>query len=135
MDFRDRLQSHRLGAAFCLGIAVALLVTTPGRDGGSVALSPGWVGLWLATTLGAAPLGVMLLAAPGWRAIPIDDRRGPAAAYLAVCLLNATALAALLQRAFGLGSAILLPAFFVASIGVLFLRLYPAAGSHADLFP
>jgi hypothetical protein len=134
-ETRDRLQPHRLGAVFGLGMAVTLLFAAPRPDGGLLTLPPGWFGLWLASTLGAAPLGIMLLVAPAWRDVPIEERRAPAAAYLAACFLNLTALAVMLSRALGPWPWILLPAGFAALAAVLLLRQLPSPITKVDLFP
>ena len=131
-----RMQPHRLTAAFFLGTSVALLLTNPAGDPSPHALSPGWFGLWLASTLGSAPLGVMLLAAPTWRGLPMEYRRGPAMAYLTACLLDVVALTALLVSLFRVGLAIVLPAGLALVVGYLFIRLYPASAVKSDdLFP
>jgi len=131
-----RLQPHRLAAAFSLGTSVALLLTTPVIWPGPTSVSPGWFGLWLASTLGTAPLGFMLLAAPSWRRLPIEGRRGPALAYLTACFLDLLALAALLVSVTRVGTFVCLPAGFALAIAVLFIRLYPASAAKTDdLFP
>ena len=131
-----RIQPHRLLAAFLLGASVALLLTTPVGGPNPRGLSLGWFGLWLVSTLGAAPLGVMLLVAPSWRVLPVESRRGPAIVYLTSTFFGVLALATLLVSTYRLAPAICLPAGFALVLGLLSIRLYPASAAKADdLFP
>jgi len=131
-----RLQPHRLAAAFSLGMSVALLLTTPVIWPGPTSVPAGWFGLWLFLTLGTAPLGVMLLAAPSWRRLPIEGRHGPALAYLTACFIDLLALAVLIASQFRIGAAICLPAGFALAIAYLFIRPFPASPPKADdIFP
>ena len=130
------IQSHRWAAAFFLGTAITLLLTTPAGGLSPHTLAPGWFGLWLASTLGSGPLGVMLLAGPAWRPLPIESRRAPALAYLTACTLDMLAVALLLVSTFHMGPAIWLPVGCGVLLTYLFVRLYPDSSAKAeDLFP
>ena len=131
-----RIQPHRLLAAFLLGASVALLLTTPVGGPNPRGISPGWFGLWLVSTLGAAPLGVMLLVAPSWRVLPIESRRGPAIVYLTTFFFDVLALATVLVSTYRIAPAICLPAGLALVIAYLFIRLFPASPPKADdIFP
>jgi len=130
------IQSHRLAAAFFLGTSLALLMTTPAGGPSPHSMAPGWLGLWVASTLGSAPLGVMLLAAPAWRTVPIESRRAPALAYLTACFLGLLALTVLLVSIFDFTPVIVLAAGWGLGLAYLFIRLFPASFTQAeDLFP
>jgi hypothetical protein len=90
-----RLQSFKILLGFFLGIAFTLLVVLVG-DGllsQSYGFPLGWATLWLVTTIGSIPLGIVMLIGGSWRALPIGERRGTAIGYLSVGFLNVLGLA------------------------------------------
>jgi hypothetical protein len=91
----SRLQSFKYLLGFFLGIAVTLFVVLVG-DGlfsQSYGFPFGWVALWLISTIGAVPLGIVMLIGRSWRSFPLSERGGPAMGYLMVGFINTLGMA------------------------------------------
>jgi len=90
--YRRSLLEFRRALLFVFGSVFTLLVTaaagdtTPGKALFGVLI--GWFILWLITTIGGIPLGIVMLIASGWRQLPLTERRGIAIGYLLVGLVN-----------------------------------------------
>jgi hypothetical protein len=78
----------------------------------------------------------MLLTAPSWRRLPIEDRRGPALAYLTAALLDLLALSILLVVDYRLAWAVCLPIACGLIVAYVYLRVFAVSPARAaDLFP
>jgi hypothetical protein len=124
----QRLRGLREGLLFLWGCVFALIVlaVSGGLQDFQSQLALGWGFLWLLTVIGSVPLGIVMLIGPGWKAIPLADRRGTAMGYLLLGFVDVLALALLLAAQW-VGHVIWIP------VGLYGLGLFAAyAKAFAD---
>jgi hypothetical protein len=131
-----RLRTYRQALLVVLGVAFTLLVVV--LPGGTVpgVVPPGWVALWVLTTFGGIPLGVLLLVGKGWRGMPMIQRRGTAMGFLLVGLINSFSL--ILGILYGHGDAgplFCLPAAYGVALLLVYTRVFGDGQAHEELFP
>lgn len=134
--YTQRLAQFRSALGFVWGIAFAVFVLIVAGDLDWYGFPLGWVLLWLMTTLWSIPLGITILIGPGWRRIPLADRRDTAIAYLAVGLLNLVGLAVHFASE-SAGHAIWVPVIgYGLGLFAVYTRIYAGARrSDEELFP
>ena len=82
------LREFKQALLVIFGIALSLLVIALSGTEPRLAVPWGWSALWVATTVGSIPLGIVMLIGSWWRKLPLVERRGPAMGYLLVGLIN-----------------------------------------------
>jgi len=133
-----RLHQARIALGFVLGSVGTLFVTAVAGDlqytpGG---LPFGWFFVWLMTTLGSIPLGIVMLTGAQWRTVPLAQRRGPAMGYLFAGFVNVLGFA-LQLAAQSAGPVVWLPvALYALALFVIYARLYASGETtKEELFP
>jgi hypothetical protein len=130
---------HRLRELFLIfiGIAVTLLVTAASGDTPSFTsgIPLGWFTLWIVLTISGIPLGILLLLGPGWRRLPLLQRRGIAMGFLMIGFINFFSLALHLFRVSPGFPAFICPVVYALILFVVYVRVYIGEDRKEEYFP
>ncbi len=129
----QRLRLIREGLLVGGGIALTLLVTVFRAPGESLGF--GWGALWLITTLGAVPLGILLLVGRSWKGIPLASRRGPAMGLLMIGFVNFFSLALNVMFNSEVAPILCVPIAYALGLIAVYLRVFRGEAKAEELFP
>jgi hypothetical protein len=133
---RDLQRLRELFLIF-LGIAVALLVTAAAGDTPSFysGIPLGWFTLWIVLTIGGIPLGILLLLGPGWRRLPLLQRRGVAMGLLMIGFINFFSLTLQINRVSPGFPTFICPVVYALILFVVYVRVYIGEDKKEEYFP
>jgi hypothetical protein len=129
------LQEFKQALLVVFGIALSLLVISLSDSTSRQSVPWGWSALWVATTLGSIPLGVVMLIGSWWRKLPLAQRRGPAMGFLLVGLFNFVSLSLELLWETS-GSLVICPIAYGLLLLPVYVRIYNVEDREKEeLFP
>jgi len=130
---------HRLRDVLLIlvGIAIALLVTAASRDTPNFqfGIPIGWFTLWLVSTMAGIPLGTLLFIGPGWRRLPLVQRRGLAMGFLIVGFANFFSLALHVFHTTPGFPIFICPVVYALLIFVVYVRVFVGKDRKDEYFP
>ncbi len=134
-----RLATLKRDMLIVVGVAFTLLILAAVGDtrfSSSGFIPVGWLGLWIVSTLGSIPLGIVLLIGPSWRSVSLRERRGIAMGYLIVGFVNLLALAMHLMHASNAVPFFMCPVGYGVVVLALYARVYGSDERiEEELFP
>lgn len=132
LEFRRALL-FIFGSVFTLLVAAAAGDTTRGEALFGVPI--GLFILWLVTTIEGIPLGIVMLVAPGWRQLPLTERRGIAVGYLLVGLVNFLSLSFHVTHAVPGFPAYAPAVIYGLAFSAVYAKVYATDEISEELFP